>query len=474
MPPLTALAIAHYRSLRELIVPLATLNVITGPNGSGKSSLYRALRLLADTAQGRVIPSLAREGGLPSTLWAGPERFSRGMLAGDVPVTGTVRNAPVSLKLGFACEDFGYAIDLGLPPLNSATAFGLDPVIKRECIWSGPMPRPSTLLVDRRGAQLRTRDETGEWQTVPQPIASFDSMMTEFSDPRGAPEMIAMRERIRSWRFYDHFRTDALAPARLAQVGTHTPVLSDDGGDLAAALQTICEIGDAAALDAAIGDAFPGARLEIDNPGKHGRFEVLMRQPGLLRPLRAAELSDGTLRYLLLAAALLTPRPPALLVLNEPETSLHPDLLPALGRLIAQAAQRSQVIVVSHAARRGSSRRSNASRAAIRSCSRRNWARRGSSMRTRSRCRHGSGRHDRRAAKGGQAAEQPGEDRGSGGEKAGLQPRAADEAPNEEPDERPNAAGAAARRRGARARRRSKKGNDRGTAPAGTANMLLS
>ncbi|AIV89662.1 hypothetical protein [Burkholderia pseudomallei] len=80
--------------------------------------------------------------------------------------------------------------------------------------------------------------------------------------------------------------------------------------------------------------------------------------------------------------------------------------------------------------------------------------------------------------KAGRAAEQPGEDRGSGGEKAGLQPRAAyeepDEEPNEEPDERPNAAGAAARRRGARARRRSKKGDDRGTAPAGAANMLLS
>ena len=60
-----------------------------------------------------------------------------------------------------------------------------------------------------------------------------------------------------------------------------------------------------------------------------------MRQHGLLRPLKAAELSDGTLRYLLWVAALLTPRPPGLLVLNEPETSLHPDLLPALGRLIA-------------------------------------------------------------------------------------------------------------------------------------------
>jgi predicted ATPase len=66
--------------------------------------------------------------------------------------------------------------------------------------------------------------------------------------------------------------------------------------------------------------------------------------------LRTAELSDGTLRYLLLVVALLTPRPPALLVLNEPETSLHPDLLAPLARLIVKASGRSQIIVVSHAA----------------------------------------------------------------------------------------------------------------------------
>ena len=78
-------------------------------------------------------------------------------------------------------------------------------------------------------------------------------------------------------------------------------------------------------------------------------FEIRMRQHGLLRPPGASELSDGTLRYLLLVAALLSPRPPALMVLNEPETSLHPDLLPSLARLIAQAAKRSQLIVVSHA-----------------------------------------------------------------------------------------------------------------------------
>ncbi|CAB3717768.1 AAA family ATPase [Paraburkholderia rhynchosiae] len=345
---LTALAIAGYRSLRELIVPLGRLNVITGANGSGKSSVYRSLRLLAETARGGVITSLAREGGLPSTLWAGPERFSRGMLAGELAVQGTARKQPVSLRLGFAGEQFSYAIDLGLPQ-PTTSRFVLDPVIKRECIWSGPVLRPSALLVDRHGAALRTRDEHGDWQTVPQPVASFDSMMTEFADPRSAPEMITVREQIRSWRFYDHFRTDADAPARMPQIGTHTPVLSDDGADLAAALQTIREIGDPSAIDAAIDDAFPGSRLDIAT--QDGRFEVQMQQHGLLRPLKGAELSDGTLRYLLLVAALLTPRPPALLVLNEPETSLHPDLLPALARLIIQAAVHSQVLVVSHAAR---------------------------------------------------------------------------------------------------------------------------
>ena len=141
--------------------------------------------------------------------------------------------------------------------------------------------------------------------------------------------MLRLREQIRSWRFYDHFRTDADAPARLPQIGTHTPVLGHDGADLAAAIQTIREIGDAELLDRAVDDAFPGARLTVTQAD--GRFEIEMHQHGLLRPLKAGELSDGTLRYLLWIAALLTPRPPTLMVLNEPETSLHPDLLPALG-----------------------------------------------------------------------------------------------------------------------------------------------
>ncbi len=342
---INVLAIENYRSLRSLVVPLAALNVVTGANGTGKSSLYRALRLLADSSRNGAVAALAREGGLGSTLWAGPNGMGRSLRKDRHPVQGTARGEAVGLRLGFGADDFSYAIDFGLPP-PSQTAFALDPEIKRECIWNGPVLRPGALLCDRHNSIVRLRGDDGSW-SAPSPIRAYDSMLSEFADPQRAPEMLSLRERIRSWRFYDYFRTDATAPARRGQVATRTPVLGHDGADVAAALQTIREIGDAAALDAAVDLAFPGSKISIEGEGG-GRLDLRLRQHGLLRPLGVAELSDGTLRYLLWIAALLTPRPPGLLVLNEPETSLHSDLLAPLARLITGAAASSQVIAVSH------------------------------------------------------------------------------------------------------------------------------
>lgn len=130
-------------------------------------------------------------------------------------------------------------------------------------------------------------------------------------------------------------------------MATRTPSLAADGGDLAAAVQTILEIGDGEGLQRAIAEAFSGCRLRVDTsqPG----FRLQLQQPGLSRPLEAAELSDGTLRYLLLAAAMFSPRLPPLLVFNEPENSLHPDLLPPLAGMIAAVAERTQVWVIAHA-----------------------------------------------------------------------------------------------------------------------------
>ncbi|MFJ6938431.1 AAA family ATPase [Streptomyces sp. NPDC101132] len=344
---ITTLAVENYRSLRRLVVPLGRLTVVTGANGTGKSSLYRALRLLADSARGGAVAALAREGGLPSTLWAGPETSPGALRRGDRPVQGTVRSGPVSLRLGFAGDEFGYAVDFGHPVPVPESKFDLDPEIKRECTWAGPVLRPAALLSDRAGPAVRTRTADGGWHRTQNALRPYDSMLSELADPQLAPDLLALRERIRSWRFYDHVRTDAEAPARRPRIGTRTPVLSADGSDLPAALQTIRETGDHDALDGAVDAAFAGSRVEIANRG--GLFELELHQHGLLRPLGAAELSDGTLRYLLWTAALLTPRPPSLMVLNEPETSLHPDLLGPLAELVLTAARETQTVVVTHA-----------------------------------------------------------------------------------------------------------------------------
>jgi predicted ATPase len=255
-----------------------------------------------------------------------------------------MRHEPISLKLGFGGADYGYAIDLGLAP-PSLSRFGNDPEIKGESVWIGPVLGRGNLFAERRAELLRVRSaDTGEWRESHGMISSFDSIMTHWADPTDGLELLALRERMRGWRFYDDLRTDRGAPARRPQIGTVTPILAGDGADLGAAIQTILEVGDGETLHDAIADAFDGAALNVGEG-----FQVEIAQPGLLRPLGVAELSDGTLRYILLVAALLSPRPPELMILNEPEASLHPDLLAPLARLLKQTAGRCQLIVVSHA-----------------------------------------------------------------------------------------------------------------------------
>jgi predicted ATPase len=340
---LDTVAIRGYRSLREIVLPLRRLTVITGANGTGKSSLYRALRLLADCGRGEVIASFAREGGVESAMWAGPEHLGGARRTGTAQ--GGPRTRPVSIELGYAADDFGYLIDLGLPQARE-TAFGRDPEVKRELVFAGPVARPTATLVRRVRGLVEVAADTGRgFDALASNLPAHRSVLADWAG--AVPELVMVRERLRDWRFYDGFRADSHAPARMPQVGTRTPVLADDGADLAAAVQTILETG-TDDFGRAVADAFDGATVSVSVTD--GLFDLHLRQRGMLRPLRSAEMSDGTLRFLLWAAALLSPQPPSLMMLNEPETSLHPDLVRPLAELIDAAATRTQVVVVTHSA----------------------------------------------------------------------------------------------------------------------------
>ena len=195
--------------------------------------------------------------------------------------------------------------------------FDRDPEIKAEAVWAGPMLRRSNTFASRTNQVVQVLGQDGKKAIQIYDLPPYDSMMTHAADATSGRELLVLRERMRSWRFYDYFRTDRESPARISRVGTRTFALAGDGVDLAAALQTIIE-NDDQGLNAAIDDAFAGSSITVEET--RGIFELYMHQHGLLRPLSVSELSDGTLRYRLLAAALMTPRPPPLVVLFSTAT----------------------------------------------------------------------------------------------------------------------------------------------------------
>lgn len=343
--------VAGYRSLRSIRFPVGRLSVFVGANGVRKTNLYRALELLQSAASGTLAYALAAEGGMESALWAGERR----------------RNEParITLRGGFAASpignsDYFYEVAAGVVPSRevdgggrlpiAAAAFALEPQIKEETLTHHHRGRAYKLL-ERGGPSAMARDADGERSPVGTELLASETALGAIGDGARNPDIAALRNTMLDWRFYHDLRTDRSSSLRQPCLAVTSPTLASDGGNLAAVFATLTYIReDTVDLDRTIDDAFPGATLVVPPPGRFASLGMTFPdQPK--RVFEAAELSDGTLRYLSLAGALLAYRLPAFIALNEPEASLHPDLLEPLARLIVRASERTQIWLVTHSER---------------------------------------------------------------------------------------------------------------------------
>ncbi|MBK9144995.1 MAG: AAA family ATPase [Candidatus Melainabacteria bacterium] len=330
---LTDFVIRNYRSVRDVWLKLGRMNIIVGPNGCGKSNLYRAVYLMSATARGTLAREIAEEGGMPSILWSGD---SGGYERGD------------RFQLSIITGDLQYDIHCGFVPLalrKTDTIFGNDPEIKLERVLLIKGESRSEIL--RRGRnEVKVRTAGGKLSDYTLSVPGNESVLANLRDPQSYPHLSRLRAELLGWRFYHQFRTDQDSPLRKVQPAVFTELMHHDGSDFVSALGTIMEAGDCDGLNQAVDEAFPGCRIYFEQTRRG--LKLSFRTPGINRSFDASEISDGTLHYFCLLAALHSLKPPPVLAINEPETSIHPDLFEPLARLLCRASLNSQIWVTTH------------------------------------------------------------------------------------------------------------------------------
>ncbi|MET3856468.1 AAA family ATPase [Rhizobium sp. OAE497] len=330
----------NYRSLRSIRMDLADTTLFLGENGVGKSNLYRALQLVQAAVRGRLAHELAAEGGMLSALWSGTRRKSDGP-------------ARIRLEVEIVDEEravtFRYHVEAGLRPPTAAAGFPLEPQVKAEELTVETGRRAVTMM-KRSGPGIFVRDGDGRMQEHPEEALTSETAIALLGDAGNFPEVAAFRRIVNNWRFFHGFRTDRASPLRHPCLAVTGPMLDEDGANLAAVFATLVHTRqDTVELDRILGSALGGAQLVVPEPGETAEFGLKLPDfPN--RIFQPRELSDGQIRFLGLAAALLSYRLPPLIALNEPEASLHPDMLAPLADMIAEASKTSQVWIVTHSA----------------------------------------------------------------------------------------------------------------------------
>ncbi len=334
---LRSMSAEFYRSLRSIRMDLGAVNLFVGANGAGKSNLYRALQLIKAAADGRFSHEIAEEGGIYSVYWSGGKP--------------THKKARIGLDAEIVDEETGiiyrYRIETGFKPAEPSAGFLHEAQIKFEEMSVDTGRRP-VVMMRRKGGHVSVRDENGRMVDYPEQALTSETALFLLGDAGRYPEISTLRHVIGQWRFYHGFRSDAGSPLRRPCLPITAPMLDEDGSNLAAVFATLAHTKqDTIDLDRAVHDAFGGATLSVPIPEDYVSFGLAIPEFPT-RVFQPRELSDGQIRFLALAAALMSYRRPRFIALNEPEASLHPDMLPALAEMIGKASADSQIWVVTH------------------------------------------------------------------------------------------------------------------------------
>lgn len=339
---ITELKVEGYRSLRNVTWRPGNLNVLIGPNGGGKSNLLRLLQLLSATASGRLARHVQNEGGMVPVLWDGKGMNKRVSiwLQGGQPAN---KDNP-EFKYEFTFEQIagsgGYSVhteDLEVRPFGKAeSSTGMKRVLARHF-------RAAKVLDPERDALVEIPGEE---------VPETESLLAGIAGPLSrAPSARPFQTDVAGWGVYPEFDTGREAPARRGIVSRAERQLEPDASNIVSVLHTLYEGSRdfKTDIDEAMSAAFRGEFEELLFPPEASqRIELRLRWKSLSRTPSAADLSDGTLRFLRLLTVLAHPEPPSLIAIDEPETGLHPAMQKIVADFAVQASRRSQVILTTH------------------------------------------------------------------------------------------------------------------------------
>lgn len=332
---ISQIIVRNLRSLVDVQLDLKSLNVVIGPNGAGKSALMEVILLLHSGANGELSSFFDARGGFHALLSAttnqpNPQSMTLGARFAHPSYQG---RGVTSFEVELRSLQIGYAVTA--ESLESRPASMPDNIRSAEYVY--------------QDGKLYTSADADKSIPLPK-LRNSELMLTQLPTDRPFRESLHLKEFLSAIDFYPPLQVTGRAPIRLPQALTLASKPDADGANLFAVLYN----------------------LRISHPDVYERLLTLMRQafPGLKRfefpvvgagqvtlawydeaskqPFYPSQLSEGTLRFLWLATILLTPTPPSILLLDEPEVSLHPQLIRLLVALMQDYAMRSQVFVATH------------------------------------------------------------------------------------------------------------------------------